>query len=195
MKKLLFSLIATILVSSVSFSQDFDKILNDSDFEAYLIAYDKEVKLPKDYNKIKELMSDDKIDENEIKDIHEYLGYESYDAYISNLALQANLLEKLENRYTLSQYTQEELADLFDAGFTMYKMDTIGTIGMAGTNCGRRLRNCHGLALAVAVGAHIACGPADVTIIIGLMCHSAATGAHYLMLDNCNLDYQDCIRG
>ncbi len=194
MKNFLFGFIAVVL-STVTYGQDFDKILKDAEFQEYLKELSKEQSYPMDYKKIKEYNADGKIDETELKDLHEILGYKSQDDFLSSLVSQNKKLESLEKKYGLSKYSQEQLISLVDQGFTSLELPLYSGIEYqpSGSNCNRRRNNCFIVATATGIGAHIACGGMDLTVVLGILCHGAATALGYAMADDCNLDYVDCM--
>lgn len=56
-----------------------------------------------------------------------------------------------------------------------------------------RYNNCVTGAAAVAVLEHIACGAADLTIILGIICHSAVVTLHMAANNSCSYGYEDCM--
>ncbi len=179
------------VVESLSTGQDINEILNDKDFQSYLIVIDKESKLKKDIKKIKEILSDNVVDENETKILYSVIGYENNEEFISNLKYQLELLNNLNNKYQLSKLTSNDLGILYNQGINMLNI----TSQNRGGHCARSYNNCMRIAFGIAVGAHLACTPLDVTVVAGLACHGAVALVHYSMQDDCELGYSDCIGG
>lgn len=195
MKKLIFSLLATITLSAVSFSQDFDKIIKDIEFQNYIKEVRAEQKLPKDIKKIKGYISDKKISENEFKDLHLALGYKSQKDYLASMESQNKKLMNLEKKYQLSGLQNNQMTELIEGGFVYLNLplDPVNETPVAFGDCERRLKNTLALNFGVAVAAHIACGTVDITVVLGALCHAAVLTTHIAADDNARLDYKECI--
>lgn len=66
-------------------------------------------------------------------------------------------------------------------------------LAVAKNNCWRRYRNEIAINTAAAIAGHIACGTADITVVLGIICHAAVTTLQLAANDNALMDYQDCM--
>ena len=195
MKKLILSLIALITLPTATFAQDFNTIVKDKIFQDYLKELVAEKNLPKDITTIRAYNADGVISNAESENMYKILGYKTNDEYIASLTRQVGRLKTLEGKYRLSTLSVTNMALLLDQGFTEIRVPLTppGENTTSVDNCARRYNNCVVIVTATAILGHVACIPADVTILGGILCHGAVVAAQYAMLDNCQLDYQDCV--
>lgn len=180
------------MLGNLSYGQDYSKILKDPQFLQYIKDCSIEQSRPKDFKKLKQYISDNKIDENEFEDLYLVLGYKTQDEFKKNLDLQSNRIKNLEQSYSLSSFSDEQIISLLDQGYTQLEIPVSNPVITSYKNCNRPFRNCMLIALSTAVLGHVACGTADVTIVLGALCHAAVLTMQYAMQDNCGAEYEDC---
>lgn len=103
---------------------------------------------------------------------------------------QNELILELDKDYHILSLSD---AELHDSVLLVLKDDNNVTTYSA-CNCGSKLSNCQMKAVSKLVIANIGCVAADVTVILGLICHAAATSYGGTLLNGCEFDYQDCKR-
>lgn len=192
MKKLIFGFVAVIMFGNLSYGQDFSKVLKDNQFIDYIKDCSIEQNRTKDFIKLKQYITDNKIDEKEFEDLYLALGYKTQDEFKENLALQSNRILNLEQSYSLSSFSDEQMVSLLDQSYTQLKIPISNLPITSYNNCERSFRNCMLIALSTAVLGHVACGAADVTVILGAICHAAVLTMQYAMQDNCGVEYEEC---
>jgi hypothetical protein len=196
MKKLLFSLLAIVLMTNVSFSQSSaGTIIRDIKFQAYMRDVSDFQKLPKDIIKLKSYFTDNKISELEYKDLYLALGFKTKSDYETSMNSQSANVKYLDSQYNLSKFQPRQLAVLFDEGFSFINIPitsdpTQTTFG----DCETKLRNDLLINFGVATAAHVGCLTADVTVVLGILCHAAVATAHALSDDNARIEYRGCIK-
>ena len=148
-------------------------IYTDATFIDYIRASYADCELPKDITKIKLYTADNVLSTAELVDYHSALGYSSYQDLEDFIVLQTSREKYLEQTYKLSSLTLAEQQEIFDTGFSMNIPSYSGK------------SPCHWRVHAEAVLMHIACGTADVTVVLGLICHGAVTIWHSASLSEC----------
>ncbi len=158
----------------------------DSDFiELYNLFLDYEHK-NRDVEQINYFLEQgEELSNEEIELFANSMGYESREEASEYAQRFVDLSVSLNDRYAISDMGQEELGDIFIAGFENFETYS--------NNCERRRRNCFAKASAAATTGHIACYALDLTVVLGLLCHGAVTVAWVAANDDCQLDYEDCI--
>mgnify|MGYP007061008405 CR=1 FL=1 len=111
-----------------------------------------------------------------------------------------NLYQIIDQRYTLSDFSQNELEGIFFNGFS-----NIATTSSS-DDCYRRFNNCFNITFSIFAVAVTGCYTAGLAIaaanwwnagLVGLGVSAVCIGAAYLGysagLDNCGLDWENCI--
>lgn len=176
-----------MLLSFNIYAQDVSKLNEDKDFISYL---EDQLNFVDTGNG--ELLNKIDIDKFENEDNEQINLF--YTAFSTNEELykifldkQSDRINRLNKTYGFDKLGEKELTDEINQF-----LNTLPRFA-GGNNCKRRYRNALAINFAVAVGAHIACGTADITVILGIICHGATAIAHQAANDNAYLDYQDCL--
>jgi hypothetical protein len=182
------------MFSVMSFAQDLQKITNDKDFINYINNNNNFIKKANNKELVYDLWADKKISEDELPKFYDLFSTNEVQ-FQKFTKEQDYLLNIILDRYKLKNYSNTDLIKIINPYINeVYNLDTNSST--------TEKRNCTGVYHAqlifnasVAVGASIACGAADLTIIGGILCHSAVlagqVAANYIALE----DYKDCVRG
>lgn len=203
MKKLLFGLVATIMLSFTGNAQTdvneiSKKISIDPDFIELVNVLEKYSETPTVKNVVN-FSKDKALSENERELLLKQLGFnsveEAYDFDMNNYSL----LEKIYKKHQLSSFDTETLNSIYNNAINM-------RLPSGGPNCKGRLSNCrlfaHGSYM-VAMSGCVATGVGVGTLsfwcagcvgwALGATCVTGATMGYDAMLDGCAYDYQECI--
>lgn len=193
MKKGIFCLIATILLSNFSFAQNIKEIGNDKEFQTYIMQ---SINLNKNLNKefLTKTFNDKQIDENEVEYVYKVFNLNSHEEYKTFLLNQDKLLSSLKNRYSFEKYTNEELSNYFNAGILVVLSNT-DSYEKASNNCRRKYRHTVATIGASAMLGHIGCGTLDLTIIAGIACHGSVLVIQAAAMDDANIALEECLKG
>lgn len=171
-------------------SNDISNLGNDEYFQTFINNEDNLVKNIKDKKAISIMYSDNNITEDELKTFYKVAGFESEISFINYYNSQLDLLRKLDNKYNLGKYSQEELkiilVNALEEGLNNKLVSKAGP-------CERKLRNDMLIIAAESYAMHMACGLADLTVIAGVICHGAVIVYHAASNDNATIAYEDCI--
>lgn len=201
MKKLIFGLIAIVSFNSFSYAQlKLEDLKNDETFKEYgkeEFLVNSRIK-KEDLGAIKQSIDDNHLSVEELGKIHTYYGFENHEEYLAYLKRQDERLNKLEKDYLFSKEDKEEVRKAFDdAYFNLYTNEDyqqlLGTSGVEErSSCYTGYKRCVTSAAAYAVIEHIGCGVADLTVVIGIICHSAVLTLHMNAIEDCRDSYYDC---
>lgn len=149
--------------------------------------YENEISGIKNINIVKDYFSDKDISEIEMNDLYVHLGYNSNAEMVNFITDQNNKLLDLSKRYNLKQYTNEQLKEKFkkcyeENGVSNYVLD----------ECSTSRVNCLWSVTAEAAIMHLSCAGLDLTIFLGIVCHTAALIYQQTGSSNCNIQYNKC---
>lgn len=200
MKKLLFGLVATLLLVFNVKSQDINNLNKDQDFKNYLkneleFIKKSDPKLVKQIQGVK--------DENDLNKFFTAFNTNKI-SYSNHLNKQNQILSTISNRYNFKKYNQNQLFEVIsveileiinsdEATFHPIQLP-IPENTTLGTNCRRRYNNTLTSNFATAVVAHMACAAGYLAVVPGLICHAGVALIHSTADDNAYLDYLDCVR-
>lgn len=143
----------------------------------------------RDTKKIAEIVKDDVVDEKELIELPKALGYYSMESFKKVQQSKLNHLKALEKKFNISKL---KATFVTDAIFIAW--DKLEVYSDDKDLCMRERRNCFGIVNGTALGAHFACAGLDLTIIAGLACHASVAAVQYFALDNCQIEYERCIK-
>jgi len=211
MKKLL-AITLTVIVM-ISCSQDVDKELFESkslnqksQVTSAILSQDEDFLLLTqlslsylnqkiDYDKLQYFMNRQNLTETELQEYLNALGFEDELAFYMFLSQIDELNERLDNKYNLSNFTNEEKSALMAAALS----DT----SFIKNNCAQKLRACKTTALGTYMAAASGCGLAGlgvsagwatpVAAILTVACVAGARITYEGNVDTCNYNYEDCM--
>jgi hypothetical protein len=186
MKKINFSLLMLLFVTTFTAGAQTDIKTDPLLFEV-LTNYESEAANVKNINMVKQYLADDSLSESELNTFYSYMGYKSHNEMVDFIMAQNDKLLILSTRYNLGQYTTEELKAQFKQGYINNVPPNV-----VDDDCGRERLNCIASVAGTAATMHLACAALDLTIIAGIICHSAATVYHWTSSDNCHISYRRC---
>lgn len=188
MKKLLFGLVATVMLSVAGNAQDLSKLSQDVNFKLYLKNQFEFTKKATDINKLKELLSDSKIDKSEINAFYKAFSTneENFSTYIK---VQNNLYTSLNDEYNLDEVSQEVLIPIIEE---VYIKDLLPVLE---STCRERYIRAITTAAAFAVIEHAGCIALDPTVLGGILCHGAVALIQWNAGQDALDAYHACIRG
>ena len=147
--------------------------------------------------KIKEVMADGQITPQEYQSYPSYFGYSSttkFESYFLDLKKRAGYLDAT---YNFKKLTREEKKAILTEGIKNARARS-GNPELSLTDdgpCETIRLNCIAAVSAETVIMHLTCAALDVTIFLGIVCHSAATVYQITAGNNCNANYQLCKNG
>lgn len=183
-------IVVTLITGSNANAQDLSELSKDENFVSYVkdqFAFNKSSNI----DVVNELASQGGLSEKQLELFYKAFNTneEEYQEFVKK---QGARLEIITKKYGLDSLSNEELVDVI--------IPVIGDIGSPsevnteGSNCWRRYRNTMAINAGVAVAAHIACAPSDVTVFVGALCHAAVTVVWAAANDDAWLDLQDCLK-
>lgn len=193
-----FVCILTLSVSGFVFAQDLNALKKDQIFIDYLRKESNVINKvsPEDVDKIKIIVEDKEISENEKEDLAKYLKFENFEAYSTFVNGQNIALRKLQTDYNLSALDPNILTEII-ASPEIYPIidpstQTFG--GECSKSCVRTGNNCRTKTFALGVLSHVGCATMD-GVVVGILCHVAVQAALIAEMDECNNQEGVCQRG
>ncbi|MGY3055486.1 hypothetical protein ACVWYG_003702 [Pedobacter sp. UYEF25] len=131
------------------------------------------------------------------------MGFKNFTAYSAFVKNQDETILRLKEEYQFSKLGQNAVKDIaikamnssnkLSSTTAINKLSSVkGSVSLAQNDCERQRRNCLVIVASTATAAHIACVAADLTVIIGAICHGAAIAYQLAAGDNCNIDAGGC---
>jgi hypothetical protein len=189
MKNLLFGVIATVLFSFIGNAQDINDLNMDVDFISYV---NDDLNFIENHNV--EILKKINIDNfnNGTEWSLFYTAFSTNEQNYTYFTEQQNLkLKKVSEIYNFKSFTKEALQKILELEMT--EILNFNDEVESKKNCKRVYQNTLMINASVAVGAHIACLSADLTIVLGLICHGAVAVGHAAANDNASMSYQECL--
>ncbi|MBI6117644.1 hypothetical protein [Salegentibacter maritimus] len=126
----------------------------------------------------------------ELLDLSNAMGYDNPEELVDFYEEQDERIKNLSSKYGL---TSKNIVDLEAPIMEAFVSEGLNvTTKSAGSTCGDRYNNCLTNAFAVAGLEHIACGIADVTVIVGIACHALVTTLHITANNECGYAKENC---
>jgi hypothetical protein len=172
-------------------SNDITQLGNDEQFQLFINNEYDLIKNINDKEALNLIYSDNNLTEDELNTFYSITGFDSESSFINYYNSQLELLINLDNKYNFNKYSQEELKVILINALDQFYNNSL--VSKAGP-CERKLRNDMVIVAAEAYAAHLACGLADLSVIGGVICHSAVVVWHAASNDNAILDYENCIK-
>lgn len=168
--------------------KDIQEIKNDENFTDFIDNYYIHFSKPKDLEELNRLVVKEDLTAQEQESMAMALGYNSFSDLENYHVTQNDLLKVLSLDYDLANpdINNDLNVIVFDYYESTYNSYSSGT-------CKKRKNNCYASAFAVAVLEHIGCGVADLTIVLGIICHGAVTAIHFSAQNECDYQYIDCL--
>jgi hypothetical protein len=192
MKKLVFGLIATALISLSSFSQN-KSLESDKDFQDYISTMNTLFTNVKDANAIKDLakITADKWTDNDSENLSRALGFNKLSEFSSIIEVQNLRLKSIELNHQLTKLTDNELESSLIA---VYQLQHPDVNLLLKTPCKTRYALCLVGVWAVGVASQSACFAADAgTFGATFGCHLVAYALVASLAATCEFSYEDCI--
>ena len=185
MKKLIFGLIAAVMFGNLSFGQKMNDLNLDENFVNF-ISNELTFKERANVSMLRELLAKP-LSQDNIYDF--YKTYSTNEKEFINFINSQNLiLRNLSLKYDFKSYSQDEFLEILNVE-VLEVLSSKVAIG----RCKDRYLNDLSINFSVAVAGHIACGTADITVILGVICHGAVLIGQNAANNNAYLNYLDCI--
>ncbi len=186
-KKIMFGIVLSLTFLACSDEEPSLEVLNiknlknDSRLKSYIEENQKFINNISDIKTVNKLLKKENLNNQELEKLSIAIGFGSLEAYLKHYNNQTDILISLENEYKLSTYSKEDFKNiLLDNGYYgIAKSDDCSE------SCTRTARNCIIGAAAVATIGHVACLSADVTVIVGVICHAAVAVLQVVVQDEC----------
>lgn len=182
-------------------------IHKDPIFKEFIINTQNQFNSVRDFSALKTYMTDGKISKAEADLLPSLYGYYNREEFLAAFIHLSNIKSYLLNKYDFkaSSYddkkeailkTFEQINELKSFQTTYQAPLKASSNSVVSTfivdDCEKIRRNCILSVAAEATIMHIGCAALDVTILLGIACHSAATLYQYTAGENCNLEASRC---
>jgi hypothetical protein len=166
--------------------EDISKMAKDELFINLVDENERMINQITNLDKAKELTSKDyTLSNDELNELSVSLGFTNLNEHIDFYNNQKINLIKLNDKYNVQMYDESTLNELVLESYNENYL-------FKSNNCERVRRNCIVGAAAGAVIAHVGCVAADVTIVLGIVCHAAVVIGQAVISDTCNANAEDC---
>lgn len=182
-------------------------IHKDPIFKDYIIKTQEQYNLVKDFTLLQKIMLDGKISKTEDETIHSVYGYKNKEEFRSAVKNLSNIKSYLLNKYNFQLYSKSDKKEAILK--TLVQINEFKPLQLTNQvslkaysseisskfiadDCEKIRRNCILSVAAEATIMHLGCAALDVTILLGIACHSAATLYQYTAGENCNLEAKKC---
>ena len=189
MKKLLFGLIATVMLSVTGNAQNVAGLSNDINFKNYIKNEAAFLEKATDTNLAQQILSDSKVDENEMPKFYNLFSTNENN-YLIFLRSQVTLLNLLEERYSLSRIPKAELAVVIEKEIENINFE----ITKLSPDCRKTYQLEMAAAYATAVVEHLGCVALDLTVIAGVICHGGVSVIHYAATQEALDNFKECAK-
>lgn len=153
-------------------------IYSDATFVAYVKASYADSQLVKDNAKLTLYMADNNLSDIELLNINTVMGYSTYTDLINFTNTQAQRAAYLNRTYGINSLTVDEKLEIFETGLIMNTTEFSAKLSPR--------ERCRLKVNAETIIMHVGCAAADVTVVLGILCHGAASVYQYASLDECN---------
>lgn len=194
MKKLFFSLMATVFFSLIGVAQDLSKLSEDVKFISYI---ENEIKFNSKFdfsniNKLKEIIKDHDVSEIELNIFYKLFSTDEV-SFKNYLMIQKEIMTDLNSKYSLNKLNNDEMKKTLNNSYTNYYSFKNSSFTER-KNCRARYLAEIALAGSIAYGAHMACNAAVFGGPLAYYgCHAAVAAgqvaASYIAQDN----YEECM--
>lgn len=170
---------------NVTFNKSIDKDIN----KKVLLYINNSMELisnVKDLGSVISFINDRRISEEEFYLLPEALGFRNEKEFINYLEKQDKLVRELDIEHQFFEMSEDQQLDVFHENFEEYENTTNG-------DCQTDYNWCAAEAIAINVMEQAGCASLNVTVVLGLLCHSAAATHLAKMGNDCNNAYEDCI--
>jgi hypothetical protein len=182
MKKFLFGFIATVALSGSIHAQNITDMDKDPNFRSYV---NNEINFVEQSNPALIKALPKTLKQSDLPQV--YAAFNTTQAGLISFINQQNAkLRILIPQYNLSSASEQTIG--IEVGQVLVNYGTMGS-----SNCGRIYRDALVFNLSMAVMGHVACGAADVTVVLGLLCHAAVLTAQAAANDSALAAYEDCM--
>jgi hypothetical protein len=186
MKKITFTVLVFCLTNIFSATAQTD-LITDPLLQDIFKGYESEIVNIRNIDIVKNYLSDNELSETELSDLYYHMGYRSHNAMVDFIKNQNGKLLVLSNKYNLQQYSSKELTEKFKLGY----LKSIET-NRAVDDCKSEKNNCIASASAQTLLMHLGCAGLDLTIFLGIICHSGATVYQISESNKCIDAYTRC---
>lgn len=143
----------------------------------------------KDVDKIESLTSKDDLNEFELQELAQALGFNSFAEYERYYLSQRDVLNQLEQEYSLSAFENTEITSAVE---NAYIVESPVSFRNDPCSCSRSFYNCAASVTAQAVFMNLGCMALDLTVVAGILCHSAVIAFQAAESNQCLIDEQIC---
>jgi hypothetical protein len=199
----LLSIIAVLILNSCEknqqalddqFSKKIENLHSDKIFQDFLIDEQQQVLKLTDINKLKNYISDNRLTDDEQINIHKLFGYSDYKVYWEERVAQNERVKYLFKKYDIKNANKDMLRNEITKAQALTNIWESSYYNvMSKTDLCEKIRiNCLASVAAEATIMHLGCATLDITVVAGIICHSAATIYQITASNNCNLQAQQC---
>lgn len=197
MKKIILSLITGILIlnscqnDNTLENQKTQNLNNDKNFQKLINSnLSFSYKVLKSNNKnIAKL-----FESNNIELISKSLNYRKSSELTTDINSQLELINYIIANYDVQNYNEQQLKEIIINEINQIENLNSSISKVDPNDCRRKFRNDMIIITAAAVAGHIACGTADITVVLGGICHYAVIATQAAASDNAALELQNCLK-
>jgi hypothetical protein len=177
-----------------SLNSQSDKLYKSESFKNFVLTdYDILFKHKADINFVKDSQKDNTIvNEKNADESAQKLGFTSLkemESIYKNLYLTKI---KFENEFNIKDFSQEDVNIAAAAVIYDYLDTNMSETTSKSPLCWRKYKRCIAIAAGTGYGVHVGCLGVDWTGIGAVICHGAAFGTAWLMMESCEDDYIEC---
>jgi hypothetical protein len=186
-----FSFIIALFIGFNSGAQELSELSKDKSFVSY-VKDQLEFNKNNNIEQVNELASQKEIGEGQLGLIYEAFNTneKQYNEFVK---LQNSRMLILREKYNLASVSIDELSPI--VGLVFDQVSPGSGNQTEGEPCRDRYNNTLVNIAASAVIAHAGCVAADVTIVVGIICHGAVTAWWITENNDAEFAYQDCLKG
>lgn len=141
---------------------------------------------------LKELLDKGDLNYEDLELVALELGFENKSEFESHLELKSKIYRELIQEYNLQTVDPEIFLEKNKLLLNEISQSNENLRILSGCNCERLRVNCIIETAAIATGLHVACIAADLTVALGVICHSAAYTYQIVASDTCNANAENC---
>lgn len=192
MKKLFFSLIATMFFSLIGVAQDLSKLSENKDFISYITnMYSLEKKIFEYSNQLEIESIEDEEDLNKFYEKYN-LSSSEFETYVKE---QNNLIKKIDLIFNIKELTSKQNIVILNLEIEeVYNLINSNNKSLGDKNCRKILDHTIQSNWAIAITGHAACTALDLSVIGGIICHGAVSYHQWNQNQLAYIAYDQCMK-
>lgn len=147
---------------------------------------------------IQDIISDGEVSVDEQVSLANAMGYDNFNDYSNYVSSIDSMVIYLNQTYGFNRLSENERIDIVFPIAETYMLQELINRGMvvysgSSQGCAESLAFCAASVTTAAMAGHAACVAADVTVIVGILCHASVIALQIIGNQECIGSYHDCI--